>query len=76
MDSITIAMASAISIDLGILLATFLYKPYLLGYLESCTSCMHRSRLSMMHDSLVAAAIRDKHSLHSIVQAREIETRQ
>ena len=35
MDSITIAMASVINTDLGTLLATFLYKPYLLGYLDS-----------------------------------------
>ena len=33
----------------------------ILGYLESYTSCVHRS---MMHDT-VAAAIRDKHSLYS-----------
>ena len=57
MDSITIAMASVISIDLGTVLESNLYKPYLLDYLESCTSCMNRSRLSMMHDRLVAAAI-------------------
>ena len=46
MDSI--AMASAISIDLGklTLLASVSYKPYALGYLESCISCMHTSRLS------------------------------
>ena len=43
MDLIIIAMASAIGIDLGTLLGTFLYKPYLLGYLESCTLCMHSS---------------------------------
>ena len=67
MDSITIAMASAISIDLGTLLAAFLYKLYLLARLlgiRACTSCIDYQCI------IVAAAIRDKHSLHSTGRSR------
>ena len=47
--AIYIARASAISIDLGTLLASILYKPYLV--------------LRILHFMVVAATIRDKHSL-------------